>query len=227
MIKKALQLLKRTLTKPEGLTLNDLGPVSRFYGEDRGTPIDRYYIEDFLAAHARLITGTTLEIADDKYTRRFGQNVIRYEVLHFTADNPAATVIGDLTDPSTLPAGTVDCFVCTQTFNFIYDFGAAIRGAHHLLKPGGHLLATLAGPCQISRYDADRWGDYWRFTSLAAKKMFGEAFGDEHVHVDYYGNCFSAVGLVRGLAAEEVAKEKLDAKDKDYEVIVTVVAKKA
>jgi hypothetical protein len=39
MIKKVLQLLKRTFTKPEGLTMNDVGPVSRFYGEDRAHPL--------------------------------------------------------------------------------------------------------------------------------------------------------------------------------------------
>ena len=226
MIKKALQLLKRTLTKPEGLTLTDAGPVSRSFGEDRGTPIDRHYIEQFLSGQAQLITGTVLEIADDKYSRRFGRNVSRYEVLHINRDNPKATIIGDLTQPDTLPANAVDCFVCTQTFNFIYDFSAAIRGAHQLLKPGGYLLATVAGISQVSRYDMDRWGDYWRFTTLSTKKMFEAVFGEGAVTVNYYGNCLAAVSLVRGLAVEELPKDALETKDPDYEVIITVVARK-
>ncbi len=58
MVKKILQLLKRTLTKPEGLELDAIGPVSRIFGEDRGTPIDRYYIDKFLMLKSHLIAGT-------------------------------------------------------------------------------------------------------------------------------------------------------------------------
>ena len=140
MVKKALQLVKRTLTRPEGLTLEDLGPVSRYFGEDRGTPIDRYYIHQFLEQNRRLISGTVLEIADDKYCRMYGSGVSKYEVLHISKENLKATIIGDLTIPSSLPTATIDCFVCTQTFNFIYDFSKAIQGAYQVLKQGGFFV---------------------------------------------------------------------------------------
>ncbi len=226
MIKKILQLLKRTVTKPAGLTLDDIGPVSRHFGEDRGTPIDRYYIDKFLASQTHLIRGTVLEIADSKYSNKFGSDVSKYEVLHIDHDNPKATIIGDLTNPVTLPADKIDCFICTQTFNFIYNFSDAIRGAYQVLKPGGYLLATVSGPCQISRHDMDRWGDYWRFTTLSTLKTFEEIFGDGNVEVDYYGNCLAAVSLIRGIAVEELSIGKLDFKDPDYQVTITVIAKK-
>lgn len=226
MVKKILQLLKRTLTKPEGLTLKDLGPVSRAFGEDRGTPIDRYYIDKFLTAQSHLISGAVLEIADSKYSRQYGQGVTSYEVLYVNNDNPKATIIGDLTNPATLPSQKIDCFICTQTFNFIYNYYDAIKGAHHLLKPGGYLLATVSGPCQISRYDMDRWGDYWRFTTQAMQKNFDEIFGSGNATIDYYGNCLSAISIIRGLAAEELSTRELDVKDPDYEVTITIVARK-
>jgi hypothetical protein len=226
MVKKILQLLKRTVTKPEGLSLNDVGPVSRLFGEDRGTPIDRYYIDQFLTSHSHLITGTVLEIADDKYSRKFGHNVSSYEILHINEDNPKATIIGDLTDVINLPSSKIDCFICTQTFNFIFNFTDAINGAYKVLKPGGYLLATVAGISQISRYDMDRWGDYWRFTTLSAQKKFEAVFGTGNVQIDYYGNCLSAVSLIRGIAAEEISAATLDMKDPDYEVIISVVARK-
>src|SRR5690349_21130910 len=47
-------------------------PVSRNFGFDRGLPIDRFYIEQFLAAEAGAIQGNVLEIEHDLYTRRFG-----------------------------------------------------------------------------------------------------------------------------------------------------------
>ena len=46
--------------------------LSRDFGFDRGTPIDRYYIESFLSTHASDIRGHVLEVADNTYTRRFG-----------------------------------------------------------------------------------------------------------------------------------------------------------
>ncbi|HVF81489.1 MAG TPA: methyltransferase domain-containing protein [Flavisolibacter sp.] len=226
MIKSLLQLLKRTFTKPEGLKLDSLGPASRFFGEDRGTPIDRYYIDKFLTRQSHLITGTVLEIADSKYTKLYGHKVSKYEILHVSSEHPKATIVGDLTVPDTLPANKIDCFVCTQTFNFIYAFSDAIKGAFHVLKPGGYLLATVAGISQISRYDMERWGDYWRFTTLSAQKAFEAVFGAGNVEVDYYGNCLAAVSLIRGIAAEELSREKLDSRDADFQITITVVAKK-
>ncbi len=44
----------------------------REFGYDRGLPIDRYYIERFLANNASDIRGHVMEIADNIYMRRFG-----------------------------------------------------------------------------------------------------------------------------------------------------------
>src|SRR5688572_30380833 len=140
---RVFALLKRTFNRPQRLYPDSIEPVSRQFGLDRGTPIDRFYIERFLGRHRGSIRGRVLEIADNTYSKRFGgKDVTAFEILHVSA-NPAATIVGDLCDPATLPAGRVDCFICTQTFNFIYDVHAAIRGAHHLLAPGGVVLATL------------------------------------------------------------------------------------
>src|SRR3954466_14293166 len=51
-------------------------PLSTEFGFDRGTPIDRYYIEAFLAANAGDVRGRVLEIGDDSYSRQFGADRI-------------------------------------------------------------------------------------------------------------------------------------------------------
>jgi hypothetical protein len=226
MIKKTLQLLKRTFTKPKGLTLNSVYPVSTWFGEDRGTPIDRYYIEAFLKNNSNLIKGDALEIAESKYITHFGSNITSVNVLHPIAGTPGATLIGDLTKFDTLPSEKFDSFICTQTFNFIYNYKDAIQGAHKLLRPGGLMLATVAGISQVSRYDMDRWGDYWRFTTLSAKMACEEVFGKGNVEVDFYGNCFAAISLLRGIATEEVNTKDLDFRDENYPLIITIKARK-
>ena len=49
--------------------------TSTQWGFDRGTPLDRHFIEGFLAANRDAIRGRVLEVKDDTYTRRYGTDV--------------------------------------------------------------------------------------------------------------------------------------------------------
>lgn len=226
MIKKSLQILKRNLSRPRGIDFDSVYPVSDYYGDDRGTPVDRFYIDGFIADNRRLIKGRVLEVAEDTYSRRFGSDVASFDVLHYETGTPGATLIGDLSTPATLPEGRFDCFICTQTIHVIYNYMDAIRGAAQMLAPGGTLLCTLSGIAQISRYDMDRWGDYWRFTTLSAQRSFGEVFGLDNVTVDYGGNCYAAINFLRGIALEELDKKKLAVKDPNYPIVISIIATK-
>lgn len=218
--------LKRRLCRPNWHNLRSTNPISRTFGFDRGLSIGRYYIEQFIENNRHLVKGRLLEVADDNYINKFGSEVLSSDILHYTNDNPKATIIGDLTDTATLPEGQFDCFICTQTLNFIYNFQDAIKGIQYLLADGGAVLATLAGLIQISRYDMDRWGDYWRFTTLSAFKSFSSVFGEKNITVDSFGNVLSAVAILEGIASDELTKEELDVKDEDYQIIITIVARK-
>lgn len=226
MIKKSIQILKRNLSRPRGIDFESVHPVSDYFGDDRGTPVDRFYIDGFIAANRRLIKGRVLEVAENTYSRKFGSDVRSFDVLHYEAGTPGATLIGDLSNPATLPEGRFDCFICTQTIHVIYNYMDAIRGAAQLLAPGGTLLCTLSGIAQISRYDMDRWGDYWRFTTLSAQRAFGEVFGEAGVVVDYGGNCYAAINFLRGIALEELDKKKLTIKDPNYPIVISIIATK-
>jgi hypothetical protein len=73
----------------------------------------------------------------------------------------------------------------------------------------------------------DRWGDFWRFTSLSARRLFEENFSAEDVTVHAYGNVFAAIAFLEGLALEELKPEELDHSDRDYELLIAVRAVKA
>jgi len=225
-LKNIRHSVKRQANPVNWYNLRSTIPVSAVFGLDRGTPIDRYYIEEFLKTNKALINGKVLEVAESHYSKRFGTNVESFEVLYHNNENPRATIVGDLTKKQTLPVNKIDCFICTQTFQFIYNYKEAIQGAHHLLKKDGILLATLAGISQISRYDMDRWGDYWRFTILSAAKSFGEVFGEGQVTVNYFGNVLSAISFLEGISAEELSPEELNCKDENYQILITIVARK-
>lgn len=208
-------------------SLRRMIPISREFGFDRGLPIDRYYIERFLAAHAPDIRGRVLEIADGTYTRKFGSDsVTRSDVLHVTAGDPKATIVADLTDANHIPAASFDCVILTQTLQFIYDVRAVLKTLYRILKPGGVVLATFPGVSQISRYDMDRWGHFWSFTTLSARRLFEEAFPAANVKVEAHGNVLAAIAFLHGLATQELRQAELDHHDPDYEISITVRAVK-
>jgi glycosyltransferase involved in cell wall biosynthesis len=209
-------------------SLRQVMPVGRLLGRDRGLPIDRYYIERFLAANAERIRGHVLELDDDRYTRTYGgDRVTRSDVLHVHHGNHRATVVGDLTsDPEHIPSNCFDCIILTQTLPFIYAIHAAVRTLHRIMKPGGVILATVGGITPISRRDMERWGHYWSFTTLSARLLFEEAFPAGDVRVDAFGNVLAATAFLQGLAAEELSPTELDYRDPDYELLITVIAVK-
>lgn len=210
-----------------------LTPVSREWGSDRGTPVDRYYVEAFLARFAGFegyttgsIGGRILEIGGREYADRFAGDEARaiVDVLHENAANPDASVIGDLTDAATLPAGAYDCIICTQVLPVIWDVPSAIRSMHRALKPGGVAFITVPGITKALTPDRDHWGDWWRFTASSARRLVAEVFVDGHVEVETYGNLLSATMFLHGHAAEELGAAELDLRDPDYEVTIAVRA---
>jgi SAM-dependent methyltransferase len=236
---KTMALARRVRSRMQRLTvrppigkvdfgsLKRLTPVSRVFGLDRGQCIDRYYIERFLAENVEDICGRVLEIGDSYYTGKFGgERVVKSDVLHAVDGNPNATILADLTKGDGIPPDAFDCVILTQTLPFIYDIHAAMRHVEQALKPGGVVLATLPGISQISRYDMDRWGDYWRFTTLSAKRLFGEVFPARSLEVQAHGNVFTAISFLHGIAAEELEQRELDYRDQDYELLITIRAVK-
>ena len=108
----------------------------------------------------------------------------------------------------------------------IYDVKAAIRTIHRILKPGGTALVTVPGISQICRPDIDSWGDYWRFTTLSARRLFEEVFEPANVTVDSYGNVFTASALLYGFATEDMPRRALELHDPDFQVTIGVKAVK-
>ncbi len=208
--------------------LDRIEPISRRFGYDRCACIDRYYIERVLGEHARDIRGHVLEIGEDRYTRQFGgDRVHRSDVVHVLDGNPKATLVGDLTDRKSIASDAFDCVILTQTLQHIYDIQAVVQTVYDLLNPDGVILCTVPGISQISRYDMDRWGDYWRFTSLSLRRVWGDTFDPQSIKVEAFGNVMAAVAFLHGLAVEDVEAVKLDAHDPDYELLLTVRACKA
>jgi glycosyltransferase involved in cell wall biosynthesis len=203
-----------------------LRPFSRQYGYDRGNPVDRYYIENFLRANKEFVKGTVLEVGDSTYGYRFGSiRVHSVEVFHSNPGHPLANYFGSLTDCPQIPANHFDCIILTQTLHLIYDYSAALNTCFRILKPGGVLLLTVPGISQIAD---DQWGEnwFWSFTTQSIKIMLGSYFKEDHVNIQTFGNVFTAAAFLYGLAEQDLQKAQLDYIDPHYQLLITAVAKK-
>ncbi|MEZ4571149.1 MAG: glycosyltransferase [Thermomicrobiales bacterium] len=219
------------VTVPPGMVrfgnLRRLSPLDPGFGYNRGGPIDRYYIERFLEWHGDDIAGRVLEIGERTYTVRFGGDKVRQsDVLHVHDGNPEATIVGDLATADHIPSDTFDCVIITQTLHLIYDYQAALETIHRILKPGGVMLATVPGTTQSSR---DEWAGiwYWSFTRHSVQRLIADTFPQGIAQIESYGNVLAAAAFLYGVAAWELTDQERDYRDPQYEMVVTIRARKA
>lgn len=207
-------------------SLRRTSPLSRQFGYDRGLPVDRYYLEQFLAENAQVIGGAVLEVGDSEYTRRFGGSRVRQtDVLNIRPGGPETTIVADLADGTGIPSDSFDCLVITQTLHLVYELAAAVHTLRRILRPGGTVLATFPG---ISPISSDVWAGSWNWalTPLSARRLFEEVFGEDNVEVRAYGNVLSSVAFLEGMAAQELRPAELDHLDSQYPMLVAVRAQR-
>jgi len=230
IVKGPLRRLMQTDRPAVGrVRFGDLGrtePISRDYGFDRGTPIDRVYIERFLTKHAPRIRGRTLEVLGDEYTARFGgHRTTQRDVVDLHLENTRATIVGDLTNLGAEWDDTFDAIVLTQTLQLIYNLREAVSALYRLLKSGGTVLVTVPGLTPIDHHrEYETW--YWSLTEISARRLFSDIFGANSTDVVVYGNVSSAVCFLQGLAAEELKPQMLDTRDPHFPVIIGICATK-
>ena len=200
-------------------------PFSRNWGYDRGTPIDRIYIEAFLATHADAVRGRCLEVMNADYTTRFGgSRVSRKDVLDINPANTLATIVADLEEPESLPAERFDCVIFTQTLHLVRDMRVAVANIWRAVAPGGVLLLTVpaVGPQHTRR---DFHHDRWRVTRSGLEWLLAQ-LEDARVQTTTLGNVLSCTAFMFGLAAEELHREELHVDDPAFPLIVAARAHK-
>jgi SAM-dependent methyltransferase len=218
---------ERAWRRPRDLgELKQLEPFST-WGSSRGGPIDRIYINRFIETHSADVRGRTLEVMNDHYTARYGKGVTQADVLDVDPANADATFHGDIADAPTLPADAFDCVILTQVLPLVFEPRDALRTVHRVLVPGGVLLATTGGISRIAPLEAPVYGHWWHFTSMSAKRLAEEVFGEGNVQVETYGNVLAAAAFLYGLGRFDLTDAEIAAHDPAYEVTIGIRAVKS
>lgn len=206
--------------------LRRLEPFSDWFGQERGTPVDRYYIENFLRKNSADVKGVVLEVKDDNYTQKFGGKKVKHsDVLDIDKSNEQANIHADLRDVKRFPKEKYDCIILTQVLHLIDDYAAAISSIYKMLKPGGVLLCTLPSTSRIDCQAAEK-GDCWRFTKASAKYIFSNLFKQKNLEVESFGNVLVNICYLEGISVEELEKKELDYYDKNFPLTICVKAVK-
>lgn len=228
LIPSGLKGFIRRLIKPRFFyfIFNSTNPVSEYYGLDRGRPIDRFYIEDFLEKNKEHIKGNCLEVLNNDYTEKYGgDDVIKSDILDIDKNNKKATIIDDLRSLKNISDETYDCVILTQVLQFIDDLDSVISACHRILKKNGILLATLPA---ISRIDCVSGieGDFWRFTQASARFLFEKKFEPSELEISSRGNVKAGTYFYTGFSQEDISSKILIEDDGNFPVLITVKAKK-
>lgn len=201
----------------------DLKPMSTSYGFDRGKPVDRYYIEQFMKDHEKDVRGVCLEVTDRDYTKKYGGiKVTRSDILDINTGNKQATIYGDLQKIPQIKDNTYDCFILTQTLMMIDDYEAAIRESKRILKPGGVLLATISTMSPVWNIEHHMW----RFTGASGRYIFGKYFDKDKYDVKTYGNALAGQAFWVGMAVQDLSPNELAYNDPHFPITVAVRAVK-
>lgn len=198
-------------------------PLSQVWGLDRGQPIHRYYLAQFLQESVSAIRGHCLEFQEDSYTTRFGGLAVeKLDILHLDHTAPQVTIVADLTKPNDIPSDVFDCIICTHVLHVVFELDKMISELYRILKPGGTLVVavphiSMCGP---------RSHEIWRFTPEGLAALLGKAFGADNVTVRAYGNSLTAAGELRGLVAHEFTENELNHHDPRFAIEVCVRATK-
>lgn len=207
----------RGLERPSWGNLRRVAPLSQVYGFDRGTPIDRYYVDKFLSSRRDLISGRILEIQTTDHARRYsGVATVMHTLDVNSAFHP--TYLCDLGSADVVPPGSYDCFLLPNTLCFLRDLDAALRHARRIVRSGGVILATVPVFVPLTPDVPDFWhasADGWR---VVAERVWPDC----HTSVETHGNCLAAAAAMYGVAAEELTAAELDVIDPRYPVLVTI-----
>jgi hypothetical protein len=202
--------------------------VANDFGFNRGLPVDRFYIDKFFTENSSLVMGKCLEFGDTSYIVKYGKRVSKKVTFNYCDVSSMSDdkLLGDISDIDSLPSGSFDCILCVNVLNFIYDTPSALLGLKKLLSRSGRIMLTVAGPsAHISRYDMDRWGDYWRMTDKALIKLAQDA-GFIVEKSETFGNPYSCSAQLNGLSVEDLIEEKIRPTHPDYQLIIAVVLSK-
>ena len=229
-VKKVYVSLRAILNRflsPSKTTLRSIKKHSEKFGFDRGTPIDRYYIDHFLKnLNLENNFNRSLEFGEILYSDSFKVKE-KYFLSHpeyETRDIASNQILFDLNSEHSYEGTKFDLILSTNVINFTKNPFVSIKHHIDMLNSRGTLVLTVSASMPISKFDAERWGDYWRFTPDGLNQLL-RTLNCEY-HIKSFGSFVTSIAFLCGLSAEEIDATDLNKNDDSYPIVVMAIIKK-
>lgn len=202
----------RALSKHEVESLKiALTVVDDHFGGTRGLAISRALMNDFVAECVKSIEYRplrVLEIGDNQYSAKYFEKSENY-ILDFKAnqeisiDKVNRKVVGDLTLASK-DEGYFDVIISTCVLAFTKNPFKVVENYFKLLKPNAHIIGAEPFLSQVSEYDYNLYGEYFRFTNFGLHELLAQSFkSGRKINTTPLGNRETTLMQLHGLVLED------------------------
>jgi hypothetical protein len=218
LFERGLLTVPRGRARPEHFARS--GPLCPMFGYSRGTPIDRYYLNDFLAGIKDAVVGRTLEIGGRAGNRASYGFQRTTDYLTMDADpNAGAAITADAHNRLACPARSFDSIVIINVLEHCARPWEVVENMHDWLAPSGKVFCLVPTAQRVHSIPKD----YWRMLPDALESLFHRY---RILQLTSYGNLQTSSASLLGIAAEELAPEALSHRDFRYPVVTCIVAQK-
>jgi SAM-dependent methyltransferase len=195
-------------------------PFCPSFGLGRGTPVDRYYLERFIAESRQQVRGDVVELGGRAANRQaYGFDCDRYRGVDLQAGD-GVEVVGDIHDASLFAEASLDTVLAFNVLEHCRQPWVVAENTHRWLRGGGRVLCMVPNAQRLHEMPED----YWRPLPAAVDSLFS-MFPVRRMRV--YGNPVATIASLFGVAAEELTAEELAVHHPSYPVASCIVAEKA
>jgi SAM-dependent methyltransferase len=195
-------------------------PFCPQFGGFRGSPVDRYYLDKFVAEIRSEVKGVTLEIGGSKANREVYDFTNATSYLAMDLQGEGLDIIGDAHDPKAVDEASLDSVVLFNVLEHCERPWLVVDNIYQWLKPRGEVFCMVPNAQRVHRLPQD----YWRIFPDAMNSLFAR-FPQRKLYV--YGNPLTTLAAYYGIAAEELSREDLDYRHESYPVANCIHAQKA
>lgn len=215
-----LGLLSPAVNNVEWGDLKRRFPVCSNFGFTRGTPIDRYYLNQFISEIRHQVVGSVLEIGGIISNKELFQftHTIEYQTLDLVF-RPGVTIVGDVHDSTIIKPETLDTILIFNVLEHCHNPWVAVQNIYSWLRVGGKCICMVPSAQRLHCFPHD----YWRPLPEGMKQLFKD-FSELNLYI--YGNPLTVLASFMGVVAEELSPQDLDDFHPDYPVATCITALK-
>lgn len=219
LARTAYRGVNRVAENPRWGSFLRAGPLSVGNHNGASTPIDQFYVSEFVDSNVDAVRGRVLAARNSVLVDRVSvSRVSSVDVFDIDPYNVSANILTDLCDPVAFDPASYDCIVMTQTIQRLADPELALKVLWQALRPGGTILLSspVIGPVDPVHGINQ---DLWRYSSNGLRSLVTSVLPDAQCSARDFGSLATAIGFLAGIPTEKMPRRALSWHDERTPVV--------